>query len=248
MNSPQDSSPCRDPLLTVFVACYNEEGNIAATLNNVVSASAAARLDVEILVVDDASTDKSVEKIKSWMEGADSKSATLIVNQSNQGLAANYKMAAHLGKGRWFRLVCGDNVEPVATLIDIFKYVGTQGIILPYHTECSGKHETRVALSRLYTTMVNAITGRNIRYYNGLPVVLRTDAIRFCRPRLGFGFQAYLVTAVLDNGTEKVEIPVKTIERAHGKSNALTLSNMRGVVLTLLSILALRVRRVNMSV
>ena len=48
------------PYLSLVLACYNEEENIIATFEAIESAMAQSGLSWEIIVIDDASTDKSV--------------------------------------------------------------------------------------------------------------------------------------------------------------------------------------------
>ena len=45
--------------ITIFVPCYNEEGNIIDTFNTIISALVETKLSWEIIVIDDASVDKS---------------------------------------------------------------------------------------------------------------------------------------------------------------------------------------------
>ena len=62
--------PCPDAeevLITLFVACYNEEANIVATLETVAAACKTAGLTYEIIIIDDASTDRSVEIIRDYI-------------------------------------------------------------------------------------------------------------------------------------------------------------------------------------
>jgi hypothetical protein len=63
-----------------------------------------------------------------------------------------------------------------------------------------GKTPLRRALSHSYTRIVNALSGHNIRYYNGLALHLRYNVMRWGPYSFGFGFQAELITRLLDEG------------------------------------------------
>ena len=52
--------------LGLFVACYNEEANIIATLETVVAACREVGVSFQIVVIDDCSRDRSVEKVKAF--------------------------------------------------------------------------------------------------------------------------------------------------------------------------------------
>jgi glycosyltransferase involved in cell wall biosynthesis len=243
MITKSTSSESPAPLLSLFVACYNEADNIRGTLGNVRDACAKTGISYEVIVIDDASRDDSATIIQAWMNENPEVPLQLIVNPRNLGLASNFITAARLASGEWYRLICGDNVEPMATLATVFQEIGKAEVLIPYHTQCPGKKWSRRFISTLYTLLVNLLSGHWVRYYNGLPVARRRYAEIFCHPALGFGFQADFVTQLLDRGLSRLEIPVKTHERLSGSSKALTISNIAGVCLVFRRILRRRVER-----
>jgi hypothetical protein len=151
---------------------------------------------------------------------------------------------AFLGRGKYYRLVCGDNVEPKETLVRVFGELGKADIIIPYHEPVLGKSALRRVLSQAYTFLVNAFSGYNILYYNGMAVTLRYNVMRWGPYSFGFGFQAELVTRLLDEGATFVQIPVvATHQKKTGGNSALNWKNSLSVGHTLLEILIRRVRR-----
>ena len=98
--------------LSVFVACYNEELNIYSTLETVVAAMRDVRCSFEIIVIDDASTDRSVERIEAFQAAHGEAPIIVVRNRQNRGLARNFVAAAFLARGTHFKLVCGDNALP----------------------------------------------------------------------------------------------------------------------------------------
>ena len=232
-------------LITLFVACYNEEGNIAGTLDVIREATAQAGISYEIILIDDASTDASVDVVRRYMAEHPEMPIRLHVNAHNVGLGENYGEAAFLGTGTYYRLVCGDNVEPVETLVKVFREIGKADIILTYRPDdVEGKSPARKFLSRLYTHIVNFISGQHIRYYNGLPIMKRRDVMRWNPNSHGFGFQADLVTRLLDRGATYLEVPVKGHERQTGKGKAIGFRNFCSVAHSLLNILIRRFSKI----
>jgi glycosyltransferase involved in cell wall biosynthesis len=211
--------------LTIFIACYNEEENIIATLGEVISALIGLSLTWEIIVIDDASTDKSVSLIKRYMCGHPDYPIILVVREENQGLAQNYIEAAFLGRGKYYRLVHGDNVENSAQIASILGHIGEAEIVIPYHAQIVGRTLFRIWLSRLFTLLVNLLSGFKIKYYNGCSVLFRHDVMRWHVNCTGFDFQANLIVRLLRQGRTYVEIPVVGGEREFGQSKALTLKN-----------------------
>jgi glycosyltransferase involved in cell wall biosynthesis len=227
--------------ITFVVACYNEEENIIDTLDTLRAALAEVHWTWEIIVVDDASTDRSVELVRAYLDSHPDLPIILKVNEHNRGLAFNYVETAFLGRGQYYRLVCGDNVEPKEAFVAVLKDLGTADMILTYHTHCEGKSRLRMLLSRTYTWLVNTVSGHRMRYYNGLAIHSRYNVMRwhpYCR---GFGFQAELITRLLDEGYSYREVLVVPHERTKGKAKAMTLMNFLSVGHTLLDMLIRRV-------
>jgi glycosyltransferase involved in cell wall biosynthesis len=230
--------------LTVFVACYNEEQNIQETLETVVAACREVELRFEIIVIDDASRDRSVEIIQSFQKNNPDVALILKINPANEGLGNNYAEAAFIGHGTWYRLVCGDNVEPKETLVKVFSQAGKADLIIPYRPDESSRSGFRQLVSKCFTALVNFTSGHHIRYYNGLPLTRRYYVMRWHSNAHGFGFQADLITRLLDRGVSYLEIPVEGHERAAGSSAALTLKNLCSVAHSLLTLLIRRVAKI----
>jgi glycosyltransferase involved in cell wall biosynthesis len=230
--------------LTIFVACYNEEANIVATLDTIVAACREVGRSYEIVVVDDASRDRSVEIIQQYQRDQPDVRIVLKVNEHNEGLGNNYAEAAFIGRGEWYRLVCGDNVEPKETLVKVFSRIGEAELLIPYRPNEIGRSGFRQLISKAFTGLVNFASGHNIRYYNGLPLTRRYYVMRWHSNAHGFGFQADLITRLLDRGVSYLEIPVEGTERAAGKSTALTLRNLGSVAHSVLTLVIRRISKV----
>jgi hypothetical protein len=81
--------------------------------------------------------------------------------------------------------------------------------------------------------MVNAITWRGLRYYNGLQIhkagVLKSLTIE----SRGYGFQAEVLVKALRLTKTVVEVPMDLIERDKGESKAFRFKNFVDVAKTL---------------
>jgi len=232
--------------LTVVVTCYNEEAYIADTLENVVGALREVGRSYEIIVIDDASKDHSVEKVRTYIKNHPEFHIALKVNERNRGFANNFVEGAFLGRGRYYRLCCGDNSESKETLVKICTHIGKADMIIPYQPQKSvtGKSLARKLISVGFTGLVNLISGYRIKYYNGHPVHLRYNVMRWHPSSYGFGFQADIITRLLDEGASYLQIPSTSVDRKGGASSALTLRNFLSVCHTLLELAVRRVRKI----
>lgn len=233
---PSTSAPLD---LTAFVSCYNEAALIVRTLDEVRTALAALPLEFEIIVIDDCSTDNSAALVTRYIADHPETSIVLRRNLVNQGLAQNYIDGAFMGKGRYYKLFCGDNTEPVESIKQICGLIGKADMIIPSYSYVEGKSTPRMLLSRLYTSLVNLVSGHRLKYYNGLAVHLRRNIMRWHPNTRGFGFQADIICMLLDRGATHTEVSVPAVD--NGVSRALTVRNVLSVFNTLADILIRRV-------
>lgn len=232
--------------ITVAITCYNEEDYIVDTIETVIGALQEVGCSYEVLVIDDVSEDNSVNHIEEYIRNNHKYPIRLKKNRKNIGLANNFVEGAFLGKGKYYRLCCGDNAEPKESLVYLFKHIGKADIVIPYQkqSEIIGKSFLRKSLSKFFVFLFNVISGFNIKYYNGLQIFLRYNVMRWPPISYGFGFQADVVTRMLDEGASYVQIPTwGAIDRKGDGSVALSMRNVLSVAHTLLEVAFRRLRR-----
>lgn len=227
--------------LTAFVSCYNEADFILQSVDDIHAALRKVGCSFEIIVIDDCSSDNSVEKVRRYIVEHPEIAIILRQNLINKGLAQNYIDGAFLGRGHYYKLFCGDNTEPQESIVNICKLMGQADIILPNYSQVDGKDRFRQGLSSTYTALVNLIGGNSVSYYNGLAVHRRYNIMRWHPNTRGFGFQADIVCMLLEHGMTYVEVSVPAVNRT--ASRALTWKNILSVGHTLTDILIRRVAR-----
>ena len=96
--------------ITVAIPCYNLQDRISVCLESVI---AQDYKDIEILVIDDCSTDKSVEVINSLIDQHPEREFRLIVNETNLGLCEVRNIAIKEARGEALYYLDGDDtIEP----------------------------------------------------------------------------------------------------------------------------------------
>ena len=242
---PASPAPIESSLdVTLMVPCLNEEKHIAPTLDHIFSAMHELPYTYEVLVIDDGSTDRTSQVVEEYIAAHTGLPLRLERHDVNRGLARTYVDGAFLGRGIYYRQVCGDNVESKDVLLASLRPLGKADMIIPYRETTPGKSAFREWLSRFYTSMVNVLSGYHIRYYNGQATHLRYNVMRWGPYSFGFGFQAELITRLLDEGATYIEVQVfGTHQDKAGKNSALNLKNFLSVTHTLLETGIRRIRK-----
>jgi glycosyltransferase involved in cell wall biosynthesis len=227
------SEPTR-PDIAIFIPCLNEERYVVGAIQKVVDAARRARITLEIIVIDDGSTDRTSEVVSEYARTHPDIALQLVRNPRRLGVAKNFVEGAFRVSARYYRLVPGDDIEPLETHVSIFEAVGTADILLPVYTTIEGRPLGRTIISRAYTSMVNGLSGNRIGYYNGGPVVLRDDVHRYHVDATGAGFQAEFVTRLISVGRQYRELFVVASDREG--STALSFRNFLSVTHSFLKI------------
>ena len=221
-----------DRSLSVIIPAYREAENIVDTLENVTRALAPLSIEHEILVIDDGSTDGTGAVVTA--NRARFPSVTLLVNDRNRGFGWTYRRGVDAARLGHIVMVHGDNAWGHATLHDFFSRVGEADIIVGYTRDMwRSRTWTRTLISKAFTSLVNLITRRGLRYYNGLQIhqapVLKGLRIESS----GYGFQAEVLVKALRQTRTVIEVPMDLTERAKGESKAFRVSTVVDALRTL---------------
>ena len=228
--------------LTFFIPCLNEEKNIINTLDNIAFVIEKSKINSEIIIVDDNSTDKTVLQIENYKKKSNLK-INLIRNSSTKGLGLNYVDAAFKAEGEYYMLVNGDNAEPKESILSIVNMIGQAEIIIPYFKNDDTRSFSRVLISKIFTFIINLISYQNIPYYNG-PVLHKTyNVMRWSPDTHGYAYQAELITRILDEGVSYKTILIKNSNRNFGSSSAFSFKNILSVTHSILQIFLRRLRK-----
>jgi hypothetical protein len=115
---------------------------------------------------------------------------------------------AFQGRGRYYHLVPGDNVELAESPEKMLRARGCADIIVPVFVEVRNKSLQRQVISKLYTKLINLASGYHLAYYNGNPMYLRAHVVRFHVEYTGFGYQAEFLTRLISQSGSFKEIPL----------------------------------------
>ena len=191
--------------LSIFVPCFNEENDITNALNNI--KEGIQNISYEVLIVDDASTDKTIEMTEKFKKNNPNVNIKIFRNEKNKGLGFNFWAMTQKALGKYYMIVFGDGGIPPDEIKKIVNNIGKADIILTYFID--KRRVFRRALSKIFVIIINLITLNNIKYYNSDNIYL-LENLKLCgEGRSGFGFQAELITEQIRQKKTYIEVEIK---------------------------------------
>src|SRR5262245_20709247 len=116
------------PTFGFVIPCSNEEDNVAVTVGPVLEAM-GTRHDYEIILVNDASTDRTLERMQA-LAAADSR-IRVLDNPVNLGFGGSYKRGARAAIATYVMMLPGDDGFPGQGIAELVSHAGRADLILP---------------------------------------------------------------------------------------------------------------------
>jgi glycosyltransferase involved in cell wall biosynthesis len=219
--------------LSVIIPAYNEEKIIAQTIKGLKKELNKLDLDYEIIVVNDASTDKTrggLEKINN---------IKLINHPYNKGYGASLKTGIKNTKFDLLLFFDGDGQHPVEEIPNLLKYSRDFDMVTGARIKKGYKGPyIRQPGKKLLNSIANYLTGRKIPDLNcGFRVIRKEELLRFLHimPN-GFSFSTTTTLAFIKESLNVKFIPIR-VKRRTGKSTVKSKDALRMLLLILRIIL-----------
>ena len=222
--------------VSFIVPALNEAERISDTVGEIISAAEQAVEDYEIVLVDDGSTDQTIEVMNSL--AGNNQHIHVVCHVCNRGMGAAYKTGLENSKMNYVMLIPGDNQFPAESIIPVLSVVGKSDIVIPYHVNASiARSFRRRVLSDTFTSIANQLSGLKIPYYNGT-VVHRADLVKGIEIKTdGFAYQLEALVKLLKQGKSYETIGVKLKEREGGETKAFRWRNLTQVMAVFLGLI-----------
>lgn len=200
-------------MVSIVIPAYNEELGIVESVNGVREVMAASHYDYEVIVVDDGSTDKTSELVRST-------GARVVRHEENRGYGAGLKTGIQAAKGDWIVITDADSTYPADRIPDLLRDAGEYDMVVGARVGGAAKIPLiRRPAKWVLAKVANYLAERKIPDYNsGLRVFRKDLALKFFKilPQ-GFSFTTTITLCSLTHGFRVKYIPIEYFVRK-GKS------------------------------
>lgn len=219
--------------VSVVVLAYNEAKNLPAAISSIREAIEGRFAAYEIIIVDDGSRDETGQVADEIAAGDDR--VVAVHNPQNMGCGYTFRRGVRQARYEYVWLVPGDGEIGREAMIAIAQRAGTADMIIPYVTNFNSRPLDRRIVSWGYTTLINILFWKRLRYYNG-PCIIRTAPAKEV-PAVnsrGFAFMAPILLRLMKRGCSYVEVGIQLQPRLHGKPSVGSMLNIFSALRTIL--------------
>ncbi len=206
------------PLVSVIIPCYNEAGSIAKVIKNFSKASVAKQFfDLDIIVVDNASTDKTASIAK--------KTGARVIAETKQG--KGYAMRTGFRsidpKAEYVVMIDGDDTYSPQEVYRLLEPIQSGFCDVVVGSRLGGKihGESMDKINRggnwLYTHLVRLIYRQNVTDVLSGYFAWKRSAIERLAPHLsatGFAIEMEMITKMSRMGLEVYSVPISYYQRS----------------------------------
>ncbi|HTQ37464.1 MAG TPA: glycosyltransferase family 2 protein [Pirellulales bacterium] len=229
--------------LSVVIPALNEAGNIQGSIDSVTYAAEKHFDDYEIIIVNDGSTDQTLEIIQANI--GKNPRIRVLSHDKPWGFGASYHDGRRQATKDYTVMVHGDNAFDKDTLSNFFSHVGEAEVICGYIANPAARSWTRRGISFAYTTTMNILFCMRLKYFNGLQIHKTAWLRQLNASSDGFGFQAELLIKAIKEGNTYVQVPTIHTERpGGGETKIFKMKNIRSVVRTMAGLYVWNIKRI----
>tara|TARA_B100000795_G_C22779662_1_gene431656 strand:- start:49 stop:756 length:708 start_codon:yes stop_codon:yes gene_type:complete len=211
------------PKLSIIIPCYNEEKTIAKIIEKIIISSP---YNNEIIVIDDCSTDKSSEILKTTLKNKFSK---LIINDRNQGKGYSVRRGIEASTGDIILIQDADLeydpsdysklVEPIikkyADVVYGSRFIGAQEKRMLYYWHSLG--------NKILTALSNIFSNLNLSDMETCYKVFKSDVIKNIKLKENrFGFEPEITAKIAKLNLRIFEVGVKYYGRKYADGKKIT--------------------------
>lgn len=204
--------------LTLLIPALNEEASVAETVNSLYEVARQVLEDVEVIVVNDGSSDNTGPIVDSLAK----KNPAIVAVHHDQpkGLGFIFREGIEKAKFDYLTFIPGDNAYNAESLKTFFAVVGSADMILGYRTnQIQARLFHRALISRIYTFVMKLLFRTSVLDFHG-PVVYPVQNVRLLNLTSAVS-QVEFIVKLMRQDLTYVQVPVRLNLDKGGRSHAL---------------------------
>lgn len=217
-------------IISIGLPCYNEEKNIIDVINKLISALNENFFNWEIIVVDNCSTDKTLEILENFLNINNYPNISLIKNSQNIFYSGSVKKIIEHSKYDVVGIMDSDNQYEPTDFYRLFEFLKSEKLDLVIGYRKNRKDSIfRKFISKVFLIISKVIISNNLNDLNcGIRVLLKnkkienyiSNYINFCNPELFVRYRS--------QSLKVGQLDVKHHDRSSGNS----IHNIRNLIKT----------------
>jgi len=226
------------PGLSIIFLMFNEEGSIAAVLDEAIAFADRTLPDCELLVIDDGSTDGSAAIVTAY--AARDTRIRLVQHERNGGMGAGMRTGIQQASKPYFIFNAADGQVPCEEIGKMLPLLSEHGIVLSTYIRRADT-VSRVVMSRAFRLFL--LLAANIRFELEGLYLYPTDLARELLPRISsssFVFSFELIQRAAERGLPIATTRIRCLPRMAGHSKV---TGTRRILFVAGEVLAYRKRR-----
>jgi len=199
--------------VSLIIPAYNEEKAIAGSLENISSFMKSNFSDFEIIVVNDASTDRTAEEVSKF------KDISIISHPYNKGNGATVRTGIRNASKEFVVMMDADGQHDIKDITGIVDLLGTYECVVGARTESSEGSFHRNLANRFYNFLASYVTNLRIEDLTSGYRGFKTSVIKkflYLFPN-GFSYPTTSTLAIIKGGYNLKYYPIHAKKRI-GKS------------------------------
>lgn len=219
--------------ISIILPTYNEEKAIEGTIQKIKQVIKGNKINAQIVIVNDASTDRTKEILKG-IQGI-----KVIEHQINRGYGASLKTGIKQTDTDWILITDADGTYPIKDIPALIELTDSADMVVGARIKKGVKIPlTRKPAKKIIGTLANLLVGKKIPDINsGFRVFKREVALRFFHlfPD-GFSFTTTITLAALTNNYKIRFVPIDYYKR-QGKSTIHPIKDFIGFLAIIIRIM-----------
>lgn len=215
--------------ISLIMPAYNEESMIEFSVVSAYEKLRQYGFDYEILIFDDASTDKTGE-IADRLASKDPQ-IKVFHNAKNMNLGFNFARGIDMASKEYTGLLPCHGQMVTESFDSFLPALLKADVVVAYHGNPEARPLTRRVISEINVTLLNLIFGLRLKYYH--LNFYRTEILKkIPTSTQSYAMMVELLVYAIKSGSTFVQVPIFLRKRKFGKSKALRFKNIINILKT----------------